>query len=158
MMLALPLCMVGVFGALLLTGETLNIFSFIGIIMLMGIVTKNGILLVDFANQQRRKGMDKVQAMLTAGPIRLRPILMTASAVIIGVVPVALALSEGGETRAPMAIAVIGGMISSTLLTLLVVPVVYLMLDDVQEWVSGKFWKHRRRVPINTVSEKKQGE
>ncbi|MBN2844466.1 MAG: efflux RND transporter permease subunit [Deltaproteobacteria bacterium] len=158
MMLALPLCMVGVFGALLLTGKTLNIFSFIGIIMLMGIVTKNGILLVDFANQQRRKGMDKVQAMLTAGPIRLRPILMTASAVIIGVVPVALALSEGGETRAPMAIAVIGGMISSTLLTLLVVPVVYLMLDDAQEWVSGKFWKHRRRVPINAVSEKKQGE
>jgi HAE1 family hydrophobic/amphiphilic exporter-1 len=158
MMLALPLCMVGVFGALLLTGKTLNIFSFIGIIMLMGIVTKNGILLVDFANQQRRKGMNKVQAMLTAGPIRLRPILMTASAVIIGVVPVALALSEGGETRAPMAIAVIGGMISSTLLTLLVVPVVYLMLDDAKEWVSGKFGKRSRRVPINTVSEEKQGE
>jgi HAE1 family hydrophobic/amphiphilic exporter-1 len=158
MMLALPLCMVGVFGALLLTGKTLNIFSFIGIIMLMGIVTKNGILLVDFANQQRRKGLNKVQAMLTAGPIRLRPILMTASAVIIGVVPVALALSEGGETRAPMAIAVIGGMISSTLLTLLVVPVVYLMLDDAKEWVSGKFGKRSRRVPINTVSEEKQGE
>jgi len=103
--------------------------------------------------------MNKVQAMLTAGPIRLRPILMTASAVIIGVVPVALALSEGGETRAPMAIAVIGGMISSTLLTLLVVPVVYLMLDDAQEWVSGKFRrKNRRRAPINTVSEEKQGE
>ncbi len=103
--------------------------------------------------------MNKVQAMLTAGPIRLRPILMTASAVIIGVVPVALALSEGGETRSPMAIAVIGGMISSTLLTLLVVPVVYLMLDDAQEWVSGKFRrKNRRRVPINKVSEEKQGE
>jgi HAE1 family hydrophobic/amphiphilic exporter-1 len=158
MMLALPLCMVGVFGALLLTGKTLNIFSFIGIIMLMGIVTKNGILLVDFANQQRRKGMNKVQAMLTAGPIRLRPILMTASAVIIGVVPVALALSEGGETRAPMAIAVIGGMISSTLLTLLVVPVVYLMFDDAQEWVSRKFGRYRHRVPINRVSEEKQGE
>ena len=126
--------------------------------MLMGIVTKNGILLVDFANQQRRKGMNKVDAMLTAGPIRLRPILMTASAVIIGVVPVALALSEGGETRAPMAIAVIGGMISSTLLTLIVVPVVYLLLDDAQEWVSGKFGKRSRRVHINTVSEEKQGE
>jgi len=158
MMLALPLCMVGVFGALLLTGKTLNIFSFIGIIMLMGIVTKNGILLVDFANQQRRKGMDKVQAMLTAGPIRLRPILMTASAVVIGVVPVALALSEGGETRAPMAIAVIGGMISSTLLTLLVVPVVYLMLDDAKEWVSGKFRRLRHGAPLNTISEEKQGE
>ncbi len=158
MMLALPLCMVGVFGALLLTGKTLNIFSFIGIIMLMGIVTKNGILLVDFANQQRRKGMNKIDAMLTAGPIRLRPILMTASAVVIGVVPVALALSEGGETRAPMAIAVIGGMISSTLLTLLVVPVVYLMLDDAQEWVTGKFGRYRRRATINTVNEEKQGE
>jgi HAE1 family hydrophobic/amphiphilic exporter-1 len=138
MMISLPLCMIGVFGALLITGKTLNIFSFIGIIMLMGIVTKNGILLVDFANQQRRKGMNKIDAMLTAGPIRLRPILMTASAVVIGVVPVALAMSEGGETRAPMAIAVIGGMFSSTLLTLLVVPVVYLMLDDAQEWVVKK--------------------
>ena len=145
MMLALPLCMAGVFGALLLTGKTLNVFSFIGIIMLMGIVTKNGILLVDFANQQRRKGMEKIEAVLTAGPIRLRPILMTASAVVIGVVPVALALSEGGETRAPMAIAVIGGMISSTFLTLLVVPVVYLILDDAQEWVVAKVGAIRGR-------------
>jgi len=146
MMISLPLCMIGVFGALLITGKTLNIFSFIGIIMLMGIVTKNGILLVDFANQQRRKGMNKIEAMLTAGPIRLRPILMTASAVVIGVVPVALAMSEGGETRAPMAIAVIGGMISSTLLTLLVVPVVYLILDDTQEWVITKITAVRARL------------
>jgi len=146
MMIALPLCLIGVFGALLLTGKTLNVFSFIGIIMLMGIVTKNGILLVDFANQQRRKGLDKVEAMLTAGPIRLRPILMTAFAVVIGVVPVALALSEGGETRAPMAVAVIGGMISSTFLTLLVVPVVYLLLDDAQEWVVTKVSTLRRKL------------
>ena len=146
MMIALPLCMIGVFGALLITGKTLNIFSFIGIIMLMGIVTKNGILLVDFANQQRRKGMNKVEAMLTAGPIRLRPILMTASAVVIGVVPVALALSEGGETRAPMAVAVIGGMVSSTFLTLLVVPIVYLMLDDAQEWIVTRINKLRRKL------------
>ena len=158
MMLALPLCMVGVFGALLITGKTLNIFSFIGIIMLMGIVTKNGILLVDFANQQRRKGMDKVQAMLTAGPIRLRPILMTASAVVIGVVPVALAMSEGGETRAPMAIAVIGGMVSSTFLTLLVVPVVYLMLDDLQEWTGRIAGKLRRKTPRNTIGNNNEGE
>jgi len=145
MMISLPLCMIGVFGALLLTGKTLNIFSFIGIIMLMGIVTKNGILLVDFANQERRRGMNKVEAMLTAGPIRLRPILMTASAVVIGVVPVALAMSEGGETRAPMAVAVIGGMISSTLLTLLVVPVVYLILDDATEWIVKKIKAVRAR-------------
>lgn len=145
MMISLPLCMIGVFGALLLTGKTLNIFSFIGVIMLMGIVTKNGILLVDFANQQRRKGMDKVQAMLTAGPIRFRPIIMTASTVVISVVPVALALSEGGETRAPMAVAIIGGVFSSTLLTLLVVPVVYLLLDDAQAWVTIKVNTLRRR-------------
>lgn len=146
MMISLPLCMIGVFSALLITGKTLNIFSFIGIIMLMGIVTKNGILLVDFANQQRRKGMNKIDAMLTAGPIRLRPILMTASAVVIGVVPVALAMSEGGETRAPMAVAVIGGMVSSTLLTLLVVPAVYLMLDDAQEWVVKKINEVRTKL------------
>ena len=155
MMLALPLCMVGVFGALLVTGKTLNIFSFIGIIMLMGIVTKNGILLVDFANQQRRKGLDKIQAILTAGPIRLRPILMTASAVVIGIFPVALAFSEGGEMRAPMAIAVIGGMVSSTFLTLLVVPVVYLMLDDLQEWVAEKFGRLRGRKVETTTGEHK---
>ena len=157
MMIALPLCMIGVFGALLLTGKTLNIFSFIGIIMLMGIVTKNGILLVDFANQQRRKGLDKVEAMLIAGPIRLRPILMTASAVVIGVVPVALALSEGGETRASMAIAVIGGMISSTFLTLLVVPVVYLLLDDAQEWITAKVNTLRRRRRRPTAENTKGG-
>ena len=145
-MISLPLCMIGVFGALLLTGKTLNIFSFIGIIMLMGIVTKNSILLVDFANQQRRKGMDKVQAMLTAGSIRFRPILMTAFSTAIGVFPVALALSEGGETRAPMAVAVIGGMISSTFLTLLVIPVVYLLLDDAQAWIVAKANTLRRRL------------
>ncbi len=145
MMISLPLCMIGVFGALLITGKTLNIFSFIGVIMLMGIVTKNGILLVDFANQQRRKGMDKVQAMLTAGSIRFRPIIMTAATVVISVVPVALALSEGGETRAPMAVAIIGGVFSSTLLTLLVVPVVYLLLDDAQAWVTIKINTLRRR-------------
>ena len=89
--------------------------------------------------------MNKVEAMLSAGPIRLRPILMTASAVVIGIVPVALAMSEGGETRAPMAVAVIGGMISSTLLTLLVVPVVYLILDDTRDWIVKKIKAARSR-------------
>src|SRR5699024_6206807 len=132
-MMALPLTMIGVFGALFITGATLNIFSFIGIIMLMGLVTKNSILLVDFANQQREKGMDKVLAVIQAGQMRLRPILMTAVSTITGVLPVALALSEGGETRAPMAIAIIGGMLTSTLLTLVVIPVVYLIFDDTME-------------------------
>jgi HAE1 family hydrophobic/amphiphilic exporter-1 len=145
-MLSLPFTMIGVFGALWLTGTTLNIFSFIGIIMLMGIVTKNAILLVDFANQQREKGADKVSAMLQAGPVRLRPILMTAASTMIGVVPVALALSQGGETRAPLAIAVIGGTATSTLLTLLIIPVVYLLLDDATAWVRRRFTARSRAI------------
>ena len=152
-MMSLPLTLVGVFGALLITGETLNIFSFIGIIMLMGLVTKNAILLVDFANQFRQKGLDKVAAVLRAGPLRLRPILMTAASTVFGVVPVALALSEGGETRASMAVAVIGGMITSTVLTLVVIPVVYLILDDLAERVMERLKSKRgpSRQPEDSV-------
>jgi HAE1 family hydrophobic/amphiphilic exporter-1 len=102
----------------------------IGIIMLMGLVTKNGILLVDFANQQREEGMGRTEALLSAARIRLRPIIMTTVAMIFGMVPLALALGEGAEQRAPMGRAVIGGLITSTLLTLFVVPVVYTILDD----------------------------
>jgi HAE1 family hydrophobic/amphiphilic exporter-1 len=128
-MLSLPLSVVGAFGGLFFTGMTLNIFSMIGFIMLMGLVTKNAILLVDFTNHLRREGRSTVDALMEAGPIRLRPILMTTFAMIFGMLPVALALGEGGETRAPMAVAVIGGLITSTMLTLLVVPVVYTMMD-----------------------------
>jgi HAE1 family hydrophobic/amphiphilic exporter-1 len=106
--------------------------------MLMGIVTKNAILLIDFANRERANGVDKVSAMLAAGPMRLRPILMTAASTIIGIVPVALALSEGGESRAPLAVAVIGGAFTSTALTLLVIPVVYLLFDDAVEWFAKR--------------------
>jgi HAE1 family hydrophobic/amphiphilic exporter-1 len=141
-LISLPLTMIGVFGALFLTGITLNIFTFIGIIMLVGLVVKNAILLVDLADQQRRKGDDKITAMITAGRLRLRPILMTAASVIIALVPVALAISEGGETRQPLGVAVIGGMITSTLLTLLVIPVVYLLFDDATEWAKRLFTKN----------------
>jgi len=141
-LISLPLTMIGVFGALFLTGITLNIFTFIGIIMLVGLVVKNAILLVDLADQQRRKGDDKITAMITAGRLRLRPILMTAASVIIALVPVALAISEGGETRQPLGVAVIGGMITSTVLTLLVIPVVYLLFDDATEWVKRLFTKN----------------
>ncbi|OGF63633.1 MAG: hypothetical protein A2Y62_01945 [Candidatus Fischerbacteria bacterium RBG_13_37_8] len=137
-LLSLPLAIVGVFAALLITGNTLNIFSFIGIIMLMGIVTKNSILLIDFANQARERGLGKVQAMLQAGSIRFRPIIMTATATAIGVLPIALAMSEGGEMRAPMAIAVIGGILTNTVLTLTIIPVIYLILDDTKEWLFKK--------------------
>jgi HAE1 family hydrophobic/amphiphilic exporter-1 len=129
-MLSLPLSVIGAFGGLFISGMTLNIFSMIGIIMLMGLVTKNAILLVDFTNQLRSQGVEVKEALARAGMIRLRPILMTTAAMIFGMLPVALALSEGGETRAPMAVCVIGGLITSTMLTLVVVPVVYTFMDS----------------------------
>ena len=128
-MLALPLSVVGAFGALAALNIPLGLFAMIGLILLMGIVTKNGVLLVDYTNTLRKRGMSRDEALLAAGPVRLRPILMTSVATIIGMVPVALGRSLGGEVRAPMAIAVIGGLITSTVLTLLVVPVVYSLLD-----------------------------
>lgn len=135
-MLSLPLSVIGAFGALFLTRMTLNIFSMIGIIMLMGLVTKNAILLVDFANQLRNEGKTVPEALVQAGMVRLRPILMTTAAMIFGMMPVALALSEGGQTRAPMAVCVIGGLITSTMLTLVVVPVVYSLADG---FVQSRF-------------------
>jgi len=146
-MLSLPLATVGVFGLLLVTGKTLNIFSYLGIIMLVGIVTKNAILLVDFTNQLRARGLERTEAILQAGPIRLRPILMTAITTIAGMVPISLALSEGGETRAPLAVAVIGGMMTSTFLTLLVIPVVYTLLDDLGQWLRRHVLRERERAP-----------
>jgi hydrophobic/amphiphilic exporter-1 (mainly G- bacteria), HAE1 family len=137
-MLALPLSFIGVALALLVTKGNLNVMSMIGIIMLMGLVTKNGILLVDFANQQRAGGMGRTEALLTAGRIRLRPIIMTTVAMIFGMLPLAFALGEGAEQRAPMARAVIGGLITSTILTLFVVPVVYTMLDDLVARMRGR--------------------
>jgi HAE1 family hydrophobic/amphiphilic exporter-1 len=105
----------------------------IGVIMLMGLVTKNAILLVDYTNTLRERGLPLMDALLAAGPVRLRPILMTTAAMVFGMLPVALALSEGGEVRAPMAVTVIGGLLTSMLLTLVVVPVVYSMLAQVVE-------------------------
>ena len=128
-MTSLPLSLIGVFLALLLTGTTLNLFSMIGFIMLMGLVTKNAILLVDFANRARRAGASLHDSLLQAGQVRLRPILMTTAAMIGGMMPLALGLGEGGETQAPMGRAIIGGVITSTLLTLVVVPVLYTYLD-----------------------------
>ena len=129
-LMAVPLAIAGSFGFLLLTGMNLDIMAFIGIIMLTGIVAKNAILLVEFTNQQRKKGMDRESALRLAGPVRLRPILMTAFTTIASVIPVLLAISEGGEQRAPMGATVIGGMITATFLTLLVIPCVYSVMDD----------------------------
>ncbi|WP_119353990.1 efflux RND transporter permease subunit [Azohydromonas sediminis] len=138
LMTSLPLTLIGVVGALWLWGSTLNIFSIIGIVMLMGLVTKNAILLVDFAIRSREAGMARADALLHAARVRLRPILMTTLAMVFGMVPLAFALTEGSEQRAPMGQAVIGGVITSSLLTLVVVPVVYGYLDDLATWVKTR--------------------
>ncbi len=135
LMTSLPLTLIGVVLALLLFRSTLSMFSIIGVIMLMGLVTKNAILLVDFAIRAREEGMERSAALLLAAKVRLRPILMTTLAMIFGMVPLAFALSEGSEQRAPMGQAVIGGVITSSLLTLVVVPVVYCYMDDLAQWL-----------------------
>jgi HAE1 family hydrophobic/amphiphilic exporter-1 len=137
--------LIGVVLALLMFGSTLSMFSIIGVVMLMGLVTKNAILLVDFAIRAREGGLDaqgqpvaglpRAEALLLAARVRLRPILMTTLAMIFGMVPLAFAITEGSEQRAPMGQAVIGGVITSSLLTLVVVPVVYCYLDDLAAWL-----------------------
>ncbi|RZJ11473.1 MAG: efflux RND transporter permease subunit [Rubrivivax sp.] len=124
-MASLPLALIGVMLALLLWRSTLNVFSMIGLVMLMGLVTKNAILLVDFANHARKAGATVAEALREAGLIRMRPIIMTTAAMVFGMLPMAIALNDGGEIQAPMGRAIIGGVITSTLLTLVVVPVLY---------------------------------
>ncbi|MBM3235382.1 efflux RND transporter permease subunit [Candidatus Poribacteria bacterium] len=128
-MLSLPLAIVGALMMLFLTKHPISLPSIIGIVLLMGLVTKNAILLVDYTNQLRARGKSIIEALLEAGPTRLRPILMTSAAIILGMLPVAIGRGEGSEIRMPMAIAVIGGIITSTILTLVVVPVVYVWVD-----------------------------
>lgn len=149
LMTSLPLTLIGVVLALLMFRSTLSMFSIIGVVMLMGLVTKNAILLVDFAIRAREEhvndagqtvpGLPRAEALLLAARVRLRPILMTTLAMIFGMVPLAFALSEGSEQRAPMGQAVIGGVITSSLLTLVVVPVVYCYMDDLARWARRKF-------------------
>jgi HAE1 family hydrophobic/amphiphilic exporter-1 len=139
LMTSLPLTLIGVVLALLMFGSALSMFSIIGIVMLMGLVTKNAILLVDFAIRAREEGMERADALLLAARVRLRPILMTTLAMIFGMVPLAFALTEGSEQRAPMGQAVIGGVITSSLLTLVVVPVVYCYMDDLSQWLRRRW-------------------
>jgi multidrug efflux pump len=139
----LPLSVAGAAFALGATGTTLNIFSMIGLLLLMGIVKKNSIILVDYALQQREQGADAVEAMRRAGPVRLRPILMTSIATMMAAVPAAMALGAGSETRQPMAIAVLGGLSVSTLLSLVVVPAFYVVADRAKQWLHRKrLWGH----------------
>lgn len=139
-LMSVPLCAIGVVLALFLTGRSFGLTAFIGLLLLIGIVVKNGILLVDYTNQLRSRGLERDEAVLTASPTRLRPILMTSSAAILGMIPLALALGKGSETQAPLATAVIGGLTTSTVLTLFVVPVVYTLFDDL-----GNFFHKRKQ-------------
>jgi len=136
-LLSLPLSLIGVFLALAVAGQTINIMSLIGVILLMGIVAKNAILLVDFAKWGHEKGLSLRDAMIEAGATRLRPILMTTFALIAGMIPVALGKGEGAQFRAPLGVAVIGGVITSTLLTLLVIPTIYEILIDLRSDLMG---------------------
>ena len=144
-MASLPLSLIGVFFALFLFGSSLNIFSIIGIIMLMGLVCKNAILLIDFIKESLSNGLSRTESIMLAGQTRLRPILMTTAAMVMGMVPLALGIGEGSEQQAPMAHAIIGGVITSTLLTLIVVPVIYTYLDDGKQRFFRLFAKKKTK-------------
>ena len=146
-MASLPLSLIGVFFALFLFGSSLNMFSIIGIIMLMGLVCKNAILLIDFIKESLSNGSSRTEAIMLAGQTRLRPILMTTAAMVMGMVPLALGIGEGSEQQAPMAHAIIGGVITSTLLTLIVVPVIYTYLDDGKQRFFRLFAKKKAATP-----------
>jgi hydrophobic/amphiphilic exporter-1 (mainly G- bacteria), HAE1 family len=151
-MFSVPLALVGALYGLALTHQTLNLFSLIGIIMLFGLVAKNGILLVDYANTQRKHGLRALEAMRTAAGIRLRPIVMTTMSMVFGMLPLALGLAEGAEFRRSMGTVLIGGLLSSLILTLFLVPVIY-------SWVAGfierradrKAVAHEHRSPVERV-------
>jgi multidrug efflux pump subunit AcrB len=148
-MASLPLALIGVMLALLLWRSTLNVFSMIGLVMLMGLVTKNAILLVDFANHARKAGATVAEALREAGLIRMRPIIMTTAAMVFGMLPMAIALNDGGEIQAPMGRAIIGGVITSTLLTLVVVPVLYSYLVRDKKPVAKKAEQGGGALPLH---------
>src|SRR5678815_853087 len=143
-LLALPFSISGALIMLWIFGQSLNVYSMLGLILLMGIAKKNSIMLVDFTNQIRDRGVERHAAIMQACPIRLRPILMTSASTIAGAIPPALALGAGAETQRPMAIALIGGMLVSTALTLFVVPSAYSLLDDAVVWNEPVSYTHLR--------------
>jgi multidrug efflux pump subunit AcrB len=145
-MLSLPLSLIGVVLALLATGGTLNLMSFIGVIMLMGLVAKNAILLIDCARKEEERGVDREEALMHAGRVRLRPIMMTTFALVAGMMPVAIGVGEGGEFYRPMAVAIIGGVITSTLLTLLVIPTFYDSIEISREKMIARLKRLQARV------------
>jgi len=143
---ALPFAGFGALVTLLIFGSDLNVYAFVGIILLVGLVKKNGIMMIDFALEaQRTEGMDPDQAIFKASLIRFRPIMMTTMAALFGTLPIALGLGAGAESRRPLGLAVVGGLLFSQMLTLYVTPVVYIYMDQFQHWVSGTRWFRRRK-------------
>jgi HAE1 family hydrophobic/amphiphilic exporter-1 len=147
-MLSAPLSFIGAFAAVWLTGVPLDLMSQIAFLMLMGVVMKNGILLVDYTNTLRARGLGLYEAVLEAGPTRMRPVLMTAVSTIFGMLPVAIGTGDGSEWRAPMGIISIGGLVASTFLTLLIVPVVYTLVDDAGRLLAAA-WQRLRGKPAD---------
>jgi len=154
----LPFSISGALLALVISGQSLNVYSVLGLILLMGIAKKNSIMLVDFTNQIRAKGADRQRALLEACPIRLRPILMTSTATIAGALPAALAIGPGAETQRPMALALMGGMIVSTLLTLFVVPSAYSVLDDMVSWNGERRRRGEKLAPALAGAWQRRGD
>jgi HAE1 family hydrophobic/amphiphilic exporter-1 len=143
-MFTLPLALTGVILSLLLSGRTWSVLSLIGVIMLAGIVVNNAIVLVDYINTLRAEGKERKAAILEAGPVRLRPILMTSLTTVLGLLPLALGVGEGAETQAPLAIVVIGGLTFSTFLTLVMVPVVYLLMDRLSDFLNRQLARFQK--------------
>lgn len=137
-MFTVPTMFIGVIGGLAVTGRSFSVIVFIGMIMLVGIVVNNGIVLVDYINVLRRRGMSMGEAIKKAGPVRLRPVLMTALTTAMAMVPLALGIGEGAEIQAPMATVVVGGLTTSTIFTLVFVPVMYTIIEDFSNWVKKK--------------------
>jgi HAE1 family hydrophobic/amphiphilic exporter-1 len=156
-LLSLPLAVIGAFTGLLVTGNTINVFSMIAMIMLLGVVAKNAILLVDYTNTLRQTGLSRFDALVQAGPIRLRPILMTTCTILFAMLPLALKLEAGAESRAPMAVVLMGGVLSCTLLTLMFVPVMYTYLDDAGNWLSRVFNRPTRAPSVSRPQEELTG-
>jgi len=136
-MFSIPLALVGAFTGLLVSGNTINFFSMIGMILLMALVAKNAILLVDYTDTLRKRGMARTEAIMEAGATRLRPILMTSFTIVCAMIPLSLKLGPGAESRSPIAVVLMGGVLSSMLLTLVVVPVVYTLLEDIFGWARA---------------------
>jgi HAE1 family hydrophobic/amphiphilic exporter-1 len=150
-MLSLPVGIIGAMLALFLTGNTLNIMSIIGIIMLDGLAAKNGTLLIDYTNTLMKRGMNLKEALLEAGTKRLRPIFMTSTTMIFGMLPTALALADGAEFRKSMGIVLVGGLFTSTILTPILIPVAYTLLDDLKDWIIRKRRGRKEREPAAGV-------